>query len=53
LRAVDETLNLCRALDLLATGGRWDDPCYSLTEVGRATALEVLRSQATGPRTRT
>jgi hypothetical protein len=52
-RAVYETLNLCRALDLLATGGHWDDPCYSLTDVGRATALEVLRSQATGPRTST
>jgi hypothetical protein len=50
-RAVDETLSLCRALNLLATGGHWDDPGYSLTEVGRATALEALRFQATGPRT--
>jgi hypothetical protein len=50
-RAVYETLNLSRALNLLATGGHWDDRGYSLTDVGRATALEVLRSQATGPRT--
>jgi hypothetical protein len=50
-QAVYETLHLCRALNLLATGARWDERGYSLTEVGRVTALEVLRSQATGPRT--
>jgi hypothetical protein len=49
--AVHDTLNLCRALGLLAESGDWGDRRYGLTEIGQATALEALRSRATGPRT--
>ena len=50
-RAIHETSNLCRALGLLASGGDWRDRSYGLTDTGQATALEALRSRATGPRT--
>ena len=50
-RAIHETSNLCRALGLLASGGHWRDRSYGLTDTGQATALEALRSRATGPRT--
>ena len=50
-RAIRETSNLCRALGLLASGGDWRDRSYGLTSTGQATALEALRSRATGPRT--
>ena len=50
-RAIHETSNLCRALGLLASGGDWRDRSYRLTDTGQATALEALRSRATGPRT--
>jgi hypothetical protein len=45
------TINLCRALGLLAVGGDWADRSYELTGAGKATALEALRARATGPRT--
>ena len=51
--AVSRTANLCRALDLLALGSDWPDRRYQLTPVGTATALEALRTRATGPRTLT
>ena len=50
-RAVHETSNLCRALGLLAVGGDWRDRSYGLTPTGKSTALETLRTRATGPRT--
>lgn len=46
-----QTTNLLRALDVLSTGGGWDDRSYALTPAGRALALEALRHRATGPRT--
>lgn len=49
--AIHETINLCRALGLLAVGGDWRDRRYELAGVGQATALEALRARATGPRT--
>lgn len=49
--AVHDTINLCRALGLLAVGGDWRDRSYEFTGVGQATALEALRARATGPRT--
>jgi hypothetical protein len=45
-----QTTNLLRALDLLATGGGWDDRSYALTPAGRAVGLECLHQRATGPR---
>jgi len=50
-RAIHETSNLCRALGLLVSGGDWRNRTYGLSGTGRATALEALRSRATGPRT--
>jgi hypothetical protein len=50
-RAVHETSNLCRALGLLASGGDWRDRSYGLTSTGKSTALEALRTRATGPHT--
>jgi hypothetical protein len=50
--AIAQTVNLCRALGLLASG-EWPDRSYQLTPVGTATALEALRARATGPRTLT
>ena len=50
-RAIRKTSNLCRALGLLASGGDWRDRSYGLTSTGQATALEALRSRATGPHT--
>jgi hypothetical protein len=47
--AIAQTVNLCRALGLLASGA-WPDRHYQLTPVGTATALEALRAHATGPR---
>jgi hypothetical protein len=44
------TTNLLRALDVLATGGGWDDRSYALTPEGRSLALQCLHSRATGPR---
>jgi hypothetical protein len=49
--AIHDTINLCRALGLLAAGGDWRDRSHQLTGVGQATALEALRARATGPRT--
>lgn len=49
-RAIHTTTNLLRALNLLATGGDWNDRSYGLSDVGKATALEALRLRATGPR---
>jgi hypothetical protein len=49
--AIHDTLNLCRALGLLGEIGDWGNRNYDLTEIGTATALEALRSRATGPRT--
>ena len=46
-----QTTNLLRALDVLSTGGGWDDRSYALTPAGRALALEALHHRATGPRT--
>ena len=48
--AVQDTLNQCRSLDLLAIGADWQDRSYGLTDIGKATALEALRALATGPR---
>lgn len=45
-----QTTNLLRALDLLTTGGGWQDRSYGLTPTGRAVALECLHHRATGPR---
>ncbi len=42
--------NLLRALNLLSTGGGWQDRSYGLTPAGRAVALECLHHRATGPR---
>jgi len=42
--------NLLRALNLLSTGGGWQDRNYRLTPAGRAVALECLHHRATGPR---
>jgi hypothetical protein len=49
--AIHDTSNLCRALGLLTVGTDWRDRSYGLTEVGKATALEALRTRATRPRT--
>jgi hypothetical protein len=43
------TLNRCRTLGLLSTGGDWRDRRYGLTDAGRAIALEALRGHAVGP----
>ncbi len=45
-----QTTNLLRALNLLSTGGDWQDRQYGLTPTGRALALEALHHRATGPR---
>ena len=45
-----QTTNLLRALDVLSTGGGWQDRSYALTPAGRAVALECLHRRATGPR---
>ncbi|MGH3441112.1 MAG: hypothetical protein ACRDUY_03530 [Nitriliruptorales bacterium] len=45
-----QTTNLLRALDVLSTGGGWDDRSYALTHAGRALALGALHHRATGPR---
>ena len=45
-----QTTGLLRALDLLSTGGGWQDRSYGLTSAGRAVALECLHHRATGPR---
>jgi hypothetical protein len=45
-----QTTNLLRALDVLATGGGWEDRRYALTPIGRALGLECLHHRATGPR---
>jgi len=45
-----QTTNLLRALDVLATGGGWEDRSYALTPAGRAVGLECLHHRATGPR---
>lgn len=44
------TTNLLRALNLLSTGGGWEDRSYGLTPAGRAVARECLHHRATGPR---
>jgi len=44
------TTNLLRALNLLSTGGSWQELSYGLTPGGRAVALECLHHRATGPR---
>ncbi|HTP16396.1 MAG TPA: hypothetical protein VMK13_11230 [Streptosporangiaceae bacterium] len=49
--AIHDTINLCRALEVLSVGAGWTDRSYGLTETGKATALEALRARATGPRT--
>ncbi|MGH3303170.1 MAG: hypothetical protein ACRDOK_16115 [Streptosporangiaceae bacterium] len=46
-----DTINLCRALGLLAVGADWNEDSYGLTATGKASALEALRARATGPRT--
>ncbi|MGH2779824.1 MAG: hypothetical protein ACRDLA_00080 [Thermoleophilaceae bacterium] len=46
-----QTTNLLRALNLLSTGGGWQDRSYGLTLAGRAVALECLHRRAMGPRT--
>lgn len=45
--AIHDTSNLCRALGLLTVGADWRDRSYGLTETGKATALEALRTRAT------
>lgn len=45
-----QTTNLLRALDLLSTGGGWQDHGYGLTPAGQAVTLECLHHRATGPR---
>jgi hypothetical protein len=45
-----QATNLLRALNLLSTGGGWQDRSYGLTPAGRAVALECLHQRATGPR---
>jgi hypothetical protein len=45
-----QTTNLLRALNLLSTGGGWQDRIYGLTPSGRAVALECLHHRAMGPR---
>ena len=45
-----QTSNLLRALNLLSTGGDWQDRSYGLTPAGRSVALECLHHRATGPR---
>lgn len=47
--AYHATVNLLRALSLLAGPTRWDSP-YSLSEVGRSLALAALHHRAAGPR---
>ncbi len=47
-----QTTNLLRAVDVLSSGGGWQDRSYALTPAGRAVALECLHQRATGPRTR-
>jgi hypothetical protein len=44
-----DTVNLCRALGLLAVGASWHEDSYGLTAIGKATAVEALRARATGP----
>ncbi len=44
-----DTINRCRALDLLSVGAAWHEDSYGLTAIGKATALEALRARATGP----
>lgn len=46
-----QTTNLLRALNLLSTGGGWQDRSYGLTLAGRAVALECLHRRAMGRRT--
>ena len=46
-----QSTNLLRALNLLSTGGGWQDRSYELTPAGRAVALECLHRRAMGPRT--
>ena len=45
-----QTTNLLRAVNLLSTGGGWDDRSYGLTKAGRAVTIEALHQRATGPR---
>lgn len=45
-----QTTNLLRALDVLSTGGGWQDRSYGLTPAGRSVALECLHHRATGRR---
>jgi hypothetical protein len=45
-----DTVNRCRALDLLSAGAALHEDSYGLTAIGKATALEALRVRATGPR---
>ena len=49
LRALQETLNPARALGLFSTGRDYEDGKVGLTPVGKATALQALRSWATAP----
>jgi hypothetical protein len=44
-----QTTNLLRALNLLSTGGGWQDRSYGLTSAGRALALQCLHHRPTGP----
>jgi hypothetical protein len=46
-----DTINMCRALDLLSVGAAGNQDSYGLTAIGKATALEALRARATGPAT--
>ena len=48
--AAQRTINLCRALGMLAADGSWPQRRYAFTPVGTSTALEALRTRATGPR---
>ena len=48
--ALDGLLALARLLRLAAVEGAWPHHAIKLNEVGRATALQILRSRATGPR---
>jgi len=49
--SVYETINLVRALGLMAVDGKWPDRSYELNVAGRPTALAALRARAVGPRT--
>jgi hypothetical protein len=46
-----DTINMCRALDLLSVGAAGNQDSYDLTAIGKATALEALRARATAPAT--